>query len=318
MIANSKGLVLALTAMLAPALSMAEPTAPMGPIWSLAALPDDVVAFQGQVDMDQAGLGTGGMLYPAPGPIGFLAAVVTHGLLNENSKNRQKTQLQETADKVLEPYREILAGLRVADLQRRALALLPAVERGQLLPTDQLPSAHGVVLSVPVFSMTQDQRALVLDASVSVRAPGGVDAAWAHPVRVIWPAAQGAEPQSHWKVGDGETLKASCAAMLAESVDIGRRAVRQTSEPDAAAVPYKTYRFKEGGRERFERAQIVSADCDRLVLRTLRGAIISAPRRDDDRPETCPLLVPAPAALPADKPAAGAVPASTAASGVFG
>jgi hypothetical protein len=36
-------------------------------------------------------------------------------------------------------------------------------------------------------------------------------------------------------------------------------------------------RYNEGGTERMERAQVVSEQCGQLVLRTLRGNLISVP-----------------------------------------
>ena len=44
--------------------------------WLLRLPEDDKVAFAGAVSLDQAGLGTGQILYPVPGLVGLFAAIV--------------------------------------------------------------------------------------------------------------------------------------------------------------------------------------------------------------------------------------------------
>jgi len=47
----------------------------------------------------------------------------------------------------------------------------------------------------------------------------------------------------------------------------------------ADETPSKTVRFPQGGTERIERAQVLAERCDRVLIRTLRGEIMSVPRR---------------------------------------
>ena len=61
---------------------------------------DEKVTFRGSVNYDNAGAGTLGMLYPAPNAVGFLAGLITHGILLQSTKKNQKDKLQEAADSV--------------------------------------------------------------------------------------------------------------------------------------------------------------------------------------------------------------------------
>ena len=61
------------------------------------------------------------MLYPAPNVAGLLAGLVTHGLLIGNGRRLEANRLQETADKVLEPYRATIGEFRYEELLELAL-----------------------------------------------------------------------------------------------------------------------------------------------------------------------------------------------------
>ncbi|UUZ52375.1 hypothetical protein LP419_22905 [Massilia sp. H-1] len=63
--------------------------------------------------------------------------------------------------------------------------------------------------------------------------------------------------------------------MFAQSLDIALADVQATP---GTAAPFKTVRFTEGGAERMERAQVLSEKCGQIVLRTLRGNLMSVPR----------------------------------------
>lgn len=56
----------------------------------------------------------------------------------------------------------------------------------------------------------------------------------------------------------------------------------------------KTFRYFQGGEKKFERGNLVKDDCDRLIIRNLRGGLISIPKKsiaNDQSPvinEECP------------------------------
>lgn len=237
--------------------------AQLSPRWSIQLPVTDPVAFRGQPNFDGAGVGTGPMSYPAPNAAGFLAAVIVHGLINESVKREQKNKLQQEADRVLEPYRTVLARLTHAELARGAQAM---------------PEAQGEawqIESVPVFTMTQDQAALVLDNAVSVRRTGSAAPAYQSVIRVVSIPLSDAEPAAYWSRDDGAMLRQVTSLLMRESMELAvAMAAKPTPEGSGMA---KTFRYLEGKAERVERATLVSEGCMRRVLLTLRETLLSVP-----------------------------------------
>jgi hypothetical protein len=244
--------------------------------WSLLLPEEQPVAFRGVVSMDGAGMGTGAMLYPAPSVAGFVAAVITHGILSETFKADQKSKLQTTADQVLAPYRPLLEGYSNRDLTRRGLEKMATAGTKQTHEASQTPATEWIMEIAPEIAMTQDQRALVLDNSIKLYRRGQPSkSSYKVVVRIVSHPAEGTDLLGYWGAGDGPRLKDESAALLAESLDVALLDIGGVvAQGDA---PFRTVRYFEGGGERMERAQVVSERCNRLVLKTLRGGLMSVP-----------------------------------------
>jgi hypothetical protein len=63
---------------------------------------------------------------------------------------------------------------------------------------------------------------------------------------------------------------------VAHSVEIALAQLRATSPAGTDEPPFRTHRYLMGSEERMERSQRVAGGCGRVVLRTLRGTLISA------------------------------------------
>lgn len=270
----------------------------------------------------------GGMMYPAPNLAGFLVAILAHGLVVEGSRNAERTQQEKAADRVLEPYRPLLAGWT----QRALLeAALPQLQQpgARLLAEGSEPAAdEWLVEMVPGFAIAQDHGTLVLDGLVRVQRPGetaktetvvrvlsaplptpavakaeppvatasAADAANAAPVTPVAAAAsaaltgsapttQASVAQQHWSADNAKALKVETAAMLAHAIDAALTQLPRTASTPAAPaeVPFRTHRYLMGDVETMERGQLLARGCDRVLLRTLRGNLLSAavqPSRD--------------------------------------
>jgi hypothetical protein len=216
------------------------------------------------------------MLYPAPNAAGFIAAVITHGLLVESQKNSQKQALQDLADKILDPYRATLEGFKHPELMQKALEKTSWGGRSRLIAASEPKGSGWVVESVPAYAMTQDQRALVLDNSVSVYRPGeSASPMYQATIRVVSQPRGDWDPQSFWLDRDLAALKEESSNLLAHSLDL---AIREASgTPPAAQTVFKTVRYLEGSTEKMERAQVIMDRGCRQVIRTLRGWLMSVP-----------------------------------------
>ncbi len=216
------------------------------------------------------------MLYPAPNIGGFLAALITHGIILESTRSAQAEKNRQEANQVLLPYQSILDGYQYRDLMQSGLNKSTAGGSRRLVEFPEKPGAEWFIESLPVFSMTQDQTAIILDNAVAIYAPDlPATPAYQSVVRVVSRPEQSANPQGFWTANAGENLKSESARLLAESLDIA------FSEANGGSAKrtntHRTVRYMEGARENMERGEVVSESCDRVVLRNLRGWMMSVP-----------------------------------------
>lgn len=243
----------------------AEAQAPSSsPQWVLRLPSTDPVAFKGVENFDSAGVGSGSMAYPAPNAAGLLAAVIAHSLINEAAKNAQKVKLKEEADRILTPYRSVLSKYTHAELARSAKP--PSGPAGDTWQID----------SVPVFALTQDQTALILDNEVSVKASGvpiyeGV-------IRVVSAPLAESDPVAHWSRGDGAALRLLAGDLLRGSIELA--ASRAAKTLPLGTGKHQTFRYYEGKTSKVERATLLVDGCERRVLLTLRETLMSVPVSD--------------------------------------
>jgi len=246
--------------------------------WSLRLPKEDKVVYRGVVSFDGAGVGDQKLIYPAPNAIGFLAGVITHGLIVGSVKDSQKQKLQEAADKVLLPYQSVLGSYKHPELMRRALEKTLTGGSKKLVESSEKPGGDWLIESATVFSITQDQTAIILDNSVSIYALNVPSAAaYQNTVTVVSLGKEGTDLASFWTANDGEKLKEESASLLAESLDIVLS--EMASGPGKEGIPYKTVRYFEGKTEKMERGQLVSERCGRVLIKTLRGGLMSVPAR---------------------------------------
>lgn len=247
-------------------------------LWALRIPAAEKLVYRGLLNLDHAGVGnSAGMVYPAPNAAGAIAALITHGLILESAKSQQRNAQEEAANQVLQPYRAVLDGYGPEELMQRGREKMATEGDKYLLPPRTIPEPSAwVVESAPVFFLTQDQRALVLDNTVYIQAPNApAESAQRQSVRVVSNPTLADDASEYWLKEGGERLKAESAALLASSLDI---ALAELKEPAASpALPYRTVRYREGGSEKMERAQIVRESCGRSLIRNLRGYLMQVP-----------------------------------------
>lgn len=235
------------------------------------------VPFRGEVDFDQAGTGARGMLYPGDNGAVFLGALFTHAVLEKGARNRQRTQIQDAANQVLEPYRELIESLDFVALMQRAIALSNAVPPGVQVSAAEDATSDWVVEINPSFLLSKDARALVLEAKVVARPrAAGAQPGYEHALIIVSDGVDDPNPAPRWLENDGSLFRETAAQLLASSLDI---AVSRAARGEVAQGSMQTIRFQQGVTERIERVQLVEEGCDRTLAKTLRGAWLSVPRR---------------------------------------
>lgn len=260
---------------------------PAETVWSIPLPQSDMVSFRGQVDQDKAGTGPGAMLYPAPGLAGFLVAVALHGALQSSALSAQQRQMQEDADKVLLPYRPLLDGFRHRELFDVALAVWRDGKQARLIDSDNATEPVWRMRVDPSFTMTQDQSALILYATIAVTPPANpTSLAYTNVISVVLRPLEGDNLQAQWSANEGRNMRDAAGRMLAEAMAI---AVADMTDPVTVAdSAFRTLRYREGTFQRIERAAVISQRCERWVIRNLRGWIKSVPvTASANKPSTC-------------------------------
>jgi hypothetical protein len=222
------------------------------------------------------GVGAGTQIGPyiVPGPVGLLVAVFTHGAIMSGVQSAQRKREQAEADRVLEPYAELLRNWSANELWNAAAASVS-------LPVwDGRAAVDGsrMIVVEPVFSMAPDEGALVLDAAIKLDATTAVvpeDATGVQMVRVVSTPIAAADARAHWSGDSGARLKTAATAMLSHALELAQR----HSAASGADVPMRTHRYLQGTVERSERAQQLEQSCGRLALRNLRAWIMSVPTK---------------------------------------
>lgn len=249
---------------------------PSGPSWALRLPKTEPVLFRGVVNLDNAGSGPGAMMYPAPGVAGLLVAIVTHGVIMESVKSAEKTRLQTEADQVLAPYQEWLKGFQHRELMQRGLEKTALGERKRLAEVGSEDATDWVIDSTPVYSMTQDHSALILDNILTIRRPGALGAVpYQNTVRVVSQSRTADDLQAVWGAEQGALLKEESVRLFAQSLDMGLADAQKPSS--AASRAHKTVRYLEGRQEKMERGEVLDDRCGRVVIKTLRGWLMSVP-----------------------------------------
>lgn len=254
--------------------TMAAPKFDNDVTWALILPEDDVVEFHGAVNFDRAGGKGGGMMYPAPNAAGLVAGIITQGLLNEGMKKREKTKLQQEADKVLVPYADILKDLSNKELASQALQKLQLQEVEIADEKAKIKTAWRVAVQ-PAFTLSEDGSVIWLVNTFTVSAAEKPKSAYSLTTKVFSETAPDAEREAFWSGGNGVRLRDTSVDLFAESIELMLQEL--TDGPRGVDSAHQTVRYREGSVEKMERVQIGYNDCERVVLRTLRGWPMSLP-----------------------------------------
>jgi hypothetical protein len=245
--------------------------------WAVLPPSSEPVRFGGVADMDDVGK-PGAMMYTGPGLAGVLAAVATHGIIVGAMHKSQKNEIRLAADQVVAPYAASLATFSQRDLLHAASSL---ANSGAPRWLDAAESADDISIlsNAATFEMTQDRSTLILQSEVNVTRPGK-QPPYSNVIRVVGHPHSRDDLATYWGADEAKALKDESARLLALSIDIALSEAHGSS--DAGAGPQRTVRFREGNREVFERATVIGEQCDRLLIRNLRGWIMSVPRSKPD------------------------------------
>ncbi|MDR7377413.1 hypothetical protein J2X19_002092 [Rhodoferax ferrireducens] len=251
-----------------PALDAPLPA--MGTEWRWVIQGDGAVSVHGSVGRDGSTGAVHPMMYPAPDAVSFIAAILTHAVINSGIRSAEQEKRLKEADIVLQPLHQALVNLTTqqlsVDVARRS-ALLADHQMHPLATTEWLAEI------TPSYLVSSDLRSLSLDADIVIwPAKKGKVPAAIRKIRVLSDPLEKDSGLQHWTDNDGEALQRVATGLLVEAIEL---AMQTWSAPDPGSQ--RTLRFRDGAYVRTERAQLLQTQCGRLHARNLRGWLISLP-----------------------------------------
>ena len=247
------------------------------PALSMRVPKEDLVSFAALANEDTVAGQPGYMMYPLPLPA-LLVGVVAHGAIESHKQARERKSKNSLSDLVLAPYQSSLSHFTNLELMRRTLDGLTTHGDKALIPFAVRAGPGWLIECSPQFFMTQDARALVLQDSIVIHSPDAASpATFKNVVEVVARprGPVGKDSENTWMIEDGALLASVSVDLLRESVNLALSELHGDFAGHAAA--YHTVRYPRGGAERMERAQILRESRERVVLKTLRGWIMSVP-----------------------------------------
>jgi hypothetical protein len=257
-------------------LSLATPVQAVEPgvaiVWK-APLAATEVSWRGIPKLDGSADAAGGILYPAPSLLGFLAAVLTHAAVSSAAQSAEQQKAQRVADTVLAPFAASLTTWTADALWRAALATPVAPATATL--ADSLPADGWRAEATPRFALAPDAGTLVLDLGAKLQGPGATSLDLV--IRVVSTPPSVPDWRKHWADDNALALRETAATLLAHALALAGDEARRRDSSGAEQPPFQTHRYRLGTLMRSERSQLIAKHCDRVVLRTLRGGLLSAP-----------------------------------------
>jgi hypothetical protein len=230
------------------------------------------VVYKGEIIQDNSNIEANGIHSI---DVLYSLAFVTGKYIKEYGKDEE---LQIEADKVLLPYQTALGNFTYRELVQRGLNKTSVGGSKKWIEFNSPPVAEWVVEVTPSFTLTQDQSAIVLNNHISIYAPGSPsEPLYKNLIRIVSNPRDEPDPAGFWMMGGGERLKEESTNLLARSLEIAWGEIDNASRKDGVPVRPKTIRYRQGKSEKMERAEIIDTRCNRVVIRTLRGWLMSVP-----------------------------------------
>jgi hypothetical protein len=249
--------------------------------------------MRGALDKDQQGGGPATVMYPGGSGLIFLTAILTHATLNAAARSSADARLQQEADQVLAPYRDLVDRFSLQQTAKGVSAHWPGL--GKHHGSDSMPRDDAWLLeALPVFVMSRDARSLMAEVTVAAWAPPRTSLPTAmRMVKVVSSPITTENPEAAWHANEGKLFVDTLQGLLAEALEVAMA----DAQPEGPA-PQKSVRYMLGSKETIERGQLLKTGCQRAVLRNLRGWLMSVPLASPEPSTETPAITDADCKLP--------------------
>ncbi|UZJ43678.1 hypothetical protein OOT55_13565 [Marinimicrobium sp. C6131] len=236
------------------------------------------IEFRGVSSSDDS-VGSANVLYSgAAGAGGVAAQIAAHAVMVQDAQDRKLENERERANRALEPVSEEVEALQ--SLDPGALTM-----PGHFIVQSELKESDPLELYLethPIFFVTENLENLSLKNVVVLRQPGRAteQPVYQNVVEIVSDAPITDYTEAH----PGETgLEDAVKTLYQKSVLLALDDIRGQLQTNSRQP--ETFRHQVNGVLRLERGVTVQESCSDLVLRNLRGWIISLPQTE--KPDSC-------------------------------
>ena len=203
------------------------------------------------------------MMYPGYGGLGgFLVGIATHAAMESGMASSQQNAAIEKANEVLAPLEEQISQLDTLSVISPMSDSLSLV----VLPEEQSTKDKDYLLSSsPMFKVAQDYSSIRLQNVISISSEDST--LYQNLIEV---ARSLNKKEREALVSNVEILPQLAEELMGESLRVG---ISDSKGLLKSAPSMQTFKYELGGKTQYQRANLVSEDCDNLVIKTLRNWI---------------------------------------------
>ncbi|WP_347329945.1 hypothetical protein [Marinimicrobium locisalis] len=237
------------------------------------------IEFRGVASHDDS-VESANILYSGAGGAGGVAAqIALHATMVQGAQDRKLEKLREQANQVLQPLSEEVEALQGMDLSTLSVDGKFSVKprRSDI----EVESTH--IETYPIFYVTEDLSSLSVKNVLILRSPGDPQTppVYQNLVEVVSDRSIGASTKKELL---GKGLEVVLKELYQVSVLVALDDMKDRLQADNQQP--ETFRHDVGGDLRIERGVTVKESCSNVVVRNLRGWLISLPKPDTECVDT--------------------------------
>lgn len=237
------------------------------------------VVFLGYVDTQADANSNGGMVYSADaGAAGLLVQILAHAAISNSVQKKKAKEKQDEANEALTPYLELIDKITNKSLID-SLAASNIGQRFNIVNTKQessVPVGDVVAVLSPEFFIPSDQRSIMMKMNLNAYQVTPKDKLiHGQSIKVISDQVDDDLDQNQWLESLPSHFETTIYDLFSEGLDLLLSDLLSVVSTDRS--PKKTYSYKFDGRKRFERAELIKQDCDRLILKNLKNNFVVIP-----------------------------------------
>ncbi|NHN38987.1 hypothetical protein G8764_16885 [Pseudomaricurvus alcaniphilus] len=232
--------------------------------------------FLGGLESSGPYQGAGGMLY-GPGAAGFAAMLAAHAITQSAVDEAKAAEAQAQANLILDKYQSVLARYTDSYIAAVSLASLNTIiPDGKFHSITEHPENFGFIIEMsPVFYMAQDEKSLVLKNAITIYKDLPEDKiVYQNMIQAI-AVTESSTPSDYWLAQDGQELSRVVSGAIIRSIEA---AMKDAGGHFKNTTKAQTIAYKLSDVTHYERGTVLIDDCDKRVVRTLRGWIYILPQ----------------------------------------